>query len=253
MNVLLKAAILLSLGGIGYSWQYPRNADQTLWAWRSCHKEHSGGDQALLQKWMKFEIPDDKVTHCLVKCIWIHLGMYDAKTKTIRVDKVKQQFEDRKLPVPSEISQLGGPTGGSCEKIYKKTKAFLDTQMANYRIAFYGTYDGSDEWFAKHPETKPKKTRISEFCKGREGGKEGTCKHACSMYYFRLVDEDNLVIPFRKLPGISESDLKECRDAASKKTGCKVADEIYECLHNVNRKGFEDALKTLDETSLTNY
>nr|ABA43051.1 24.5 kDa D7-related salivary protein SP04 [Phlebotomus perniciosus] len=253
MNTLLKVAVLLSLGGTGYSWQYPRNADQTLWAWRSCQKEHIGDDQALLKKWLKFEIPDDKVTHCFIKCTWIHLGMYDEKTKTIRVDKVKQQFEGRKLPVPAEISKLEGPTDGDCEKIYRKTRAFLDAQMKNYRIAFYGTYDGSDAWFAEHPETKPKNTKISEFCKGREGGKEGTCKHACSMYYYLLVDEDNLVIPFRKLPGISESDLKQCRDAASKKSGCQVADTIYDCLNKINPTGLKTALNTLDEQSLTNY
>nr|AAX55660.1 27 kDa salivary protein [Phlebotomus ariasi] len=251
MNILLKVAILVSLCEIGYSWKYPRNADQTLWAWRSCQKGNY--DPELVKKWMAFEIPDDEVTHCYIKCVWTHLGMYDETSQTIRADRVKQQFKARGLSVPAEISHLEGSTGGSCVTIYKKTRAFLETQMPNYRIAFYGTVEESDKWFANNPETKPKRIKISDFCKGREAGTEGTCKHACSMYYYRLVDEDNLVIPFRKLPGILDSQLEQCRDQASSETGCKVGDTIYNCLNRINPEGLKKALNTLDEQSLTLY
>uniref|UniRef100_C6G4F3 D7-related salivary protein C n=1 Tax=Phlebotomus arabicus TaxID=578135 RepID=C6G4F3_9DIPT len=251
MNNLLKIVILISLSEIGYAWQYPRNADQTLWAFRSCQKEKY--DQELVNKWKKFELPDHPQTHCFIKCVWTHLGMYDEKAQAIRVDKVTQQFKDLNLKAPAEISKLGGPTNGNCATIYGKTMNFLNSRMTEFRIAFYGTVEGSNKWFSAHPETKPKLTKISAFCKGREGGKEGTCKHACSMYYYRLVDEDNLVIPFRKLSGFKEADLKKCRDKASSKSGCKVADKIYNCLNTINPDGLKEALRTFDEQSATMY
>uniref|UniRef100_A0A6B2EJ84 General odorant-binding protein 99b n=1 Tax=Phlebotomus kandelakii TaxID=1109342 RepID=A0A6B2EJ84_9DIPT len=251
MNVLLLLCVLFSLGeiGIGYSWKYPRNADQTLWAYRTCQRE--GKNQELVKKWMNWELPNDAETHCYVKCVWINLGSYDNKKGSIKIDKVKKQFSSRNLEIPAGLNEIGGSTSGSCEDVYKKTIAFFKNEKTNLQKAYYGTKEESNNWYSKNPETKPKGVKISAFCKdkNREGGKEGTCKHACSMYYYRLVDEDNLVIPFRKLPGISEPDLKECRDAASTKTGCKVADEIYECLDNANSKGFRDALKKLDDES----
>nr|AGT96464.1 D7-related salivary protein [Phlebotomus orientalis] len=249
MNALFLLCILFSLGELGYSWKYPRNADQTLWAFRSCQREGKNPD--LVKKWMNWELPNDRETHCYVKCVWTNLGSYDDKYGSIKIDKVKIQFSSRGVHIPAGFRKIGEPTNGFCKDVYDKTIDFFKSQKSNLQKAYYGTKEDSNKWYSENPETKPKGTKISVFCKdkNREGGTEGTCKHACSMYYYRLVDEDNLVIPFRKLPGISESDLTECRDAASKKTGCKVADEIYECLHNVNPKGFEDALKKLDDES----
>nr|AAX54853.1 27 kDa salivary protein [Phlebotomus ariasi] len=252
MNALLLC-VLLSLSGIGYSWKYPRNADQTLWAYRTCQRE--GKDPALVSKWMNWVLPDDPETHCYVKCVWTNLGSYDDNTGSIMINTVATQFITRGMKVPAEVNNLSGSTSGSCSDIYKKTIGFFKSQKANIQKAYYGTKEESDNWYSKHPNVKPKGTKISDFCKGREGGTEGTCKHACSMYYYRLVDEDNLVIPFRKLkiPGIPGPKIDECRRKASSKTGCKVADALYKCLKAINGKSFENALKKLDEESSRTY
>uniref|UniRef100_F6JYF2 26.7 kDa salivary D7-related protein n=1 Tax=Phlebotomus tobbi TaxID=33402 RepID=F6JYF2_9DIPT len=249
MNALILICVLFSLGELGFSWKYPRNADQTLWAFRSCQREGKNPD--LVKKWMNWQLPNDPETHCYVKCVWTNLGSYDDKTGSISIGKVREQFSSRNLKVPAEVKKLKGPTNGSCKEVYDKTIAFFKSQKTSLQKAYYGTKEESNKWYSENPETKPKGAKISVFCKdkNREGGKEGTCKNACSMYYYRLVDEDNLVIPFRKLPGISESDLKECRDVASKKTGCEVADKLYECIDKANSKAFRDALKKLDDES----
>uniref|UniRef100_C6G4F1 D7-related salivary protein A n=1 Tax=Phlebotomus arabicus TaxID=578135 RepID=C6G4F1_9DIPT len=255
MNAFLKICLLFSLTGLGYSWQYPRNADQTLWAFRACQRE--GKNPALVRKWMNWELPDDTETHCYVKCVWTYLGSYNEDRKSIKIDTVKKQYKARGVTIPNGISKIGGPTDGSCTGVYKKTIDFFISQKTNLQKAYYGTIEASNEWYSKNPNVKPKGTKISDFCKAenREGGKEGTCKHACSMYYYRLVDEDNLVIPFRKLniQGIPGPKIEECRRIASSKSGCKVSDALYSCLNKINSQGFIAALKKLDEESSRSY
>nr|BAM69181.1 hypothetical protein [Lutzomyia ayacuchensis] len=225
MNVLLKIATFLCLCELGYSWQYPRNADQTLWAFKTCQREAK--DQKFLEKWKKWELPVSDETYCYVKCVWKNLGSYNDADNSIKIEAIAQQFRSRGLNVPASLQKVAGPTSGSCKEVYQKTIKFFLEQKANIQHAYYGTKAESDKWFAAHPETKPKGVKISQFCKGKE--KSG-CKHYCSMYYFRLVDEDNLVVPFRKLPGYPEPKLQECRNKARATTGCKVADVLYECL-----------------------
>nr|ABA12141.1 27 kDa salivary D7-related protein SP10 [Phlebotomus argentipes] len=253
MNALLIVLALQSLCGVGFSWQYPRNADQTLWAFRTCQREVS--DQALLPKIYKWELPDNADTHCYVKCVWMNLGSYDFNSKSINVDTIATQYETRGLTVPADLENLKGATDGSCEAVYKKTIDFFLKEKDNLQHAYYGTIPESNKWFAQHPDVKPKRTRISEFCTGKEGGKEGSCKHACSMYYYRLVDEDNLVIPFRKLKmnGTPEEAFDGCRKDASKETGCKVGDVLYDCINALNSDGFQAVLKRWDDETDSTY
>uniref|UniRef100_F6K8S3 26.76 kDa salivary D7-related protein n=1 Tax=Phlebotomus sergenti TaxID=85759 RepID=F6K8S3_9DIPT len=249
MKAVILTFVFLSLVGLGYSWQYPRNADQTLWAFRTCQRRES--DASLVLKWYQWQLPNNAATHCYVKCGWIHLGMYNRKDGSIKVDKVKQQFTSRGVEIPGDIDSLSGPTDGSCKTLYDKTIRFFKNNAQSIRFAFYGTTAESNKWFAEHPEVKPKGTKISQFCNAEREKGNKDCKHACSAYYYRLVDEDYKPIYFRKLeiPGISNDKINKCRKEASGQQGCKVSDALYDCLERSNAAGLKAALKILDDPS----
>nr|AAL16051.1 D7 salivary protein [Lutzomyia longipalpis] len=244
MNFLLKIFSLLCLCGLGYSWQDVRNADQTLWAYRSCQKNPEDKDH--VPQWRKFELPDDEKTHCYVKCVWTRLGAYNENENVFKIDVITKQFNERGLEVPAGLDQeLGGSTDGTCKAVYDKSMKFFKSHFMDFRNAYYATYDGSDEWFSKNPDVKPKGTKVSEYCKNKD---DGDCKHSCSMYYYRLIDEDNLVIPFSNLPDYPEDKLEECRNEAKSANECKSS-VIYQCLENADKSALDASLNILDEFS----
>nr|ABI20168.1 D7-like protein [Phlebotomus duboscqi] len=245
MNAVITSLVLLSLVGLGYSWKYPRNADQTLWAFKTCQRE--GTNDALVKIWKNWILPNDAETHCYVRCVWIHLGMFNEKENSIRVKRVGEQFTGRGVNVPNMKSLKG--SARTCKEVYDKTMPFFANNVNDIKTAFYGKKEVSDQWFKDHTDTKPKGIKISSFCKDgdREKGKEGNCQHACSAYYYRLVDEDNEPISFRKLGrvGVSDDEFSKCINKVKGLSGCKVADAMYNCVNDHNAQ----ALKKLDEES----
>nr|ABI20158.1 27 kDa salivary protein [Phlebotomus duboscqi] len=251
MNAVISSLVLLSLVGLGYSWQYPLDADQTLWAFKTCQRQNDASNQ--LHMWSEWKLPNNPATHCYVKCVWIHLGLYNDKDKSIKVEEVGKQFTSRGLEVPGDLNTIAGVTNGSCAAIYMKTIKFFANNVDNLRTAFYGTRKVSNEWYAQNPDVKPKGIKISAFCsaENREQGKEGNCRHACSAYYYRLVDKDYEPINFVNLgiKGISNNKITNCRKKASKAKGCRGSDELYDCLMKHNKAGFEKVLQILDARS----
>nr|AGE83091.1 SP28b [Phlebotomus papatasi] len=254
MNAVITSLVFLSLVGLGYSWKYPRNADQTLWAFRTCQRRES--DVNLLKKWANWQLPNDDKTHCYVKCVWTHLGLYSKNKMSLRVDKIKKQFSSRGVAIPKDLKSMEGETDGSCKAIYDKTISFFNNNVADLRTAFYGTIEESNKWYAQNPDAKPKGTKISKFCKAenREQG-ESNCKHACSAYYYRLVDEDFEPIYFRllEIKGFSNKDIDECIKQASGRQGCQRSDALYDCLKNKKSAALEAALQILDDQSARTY
>nr|ANW11464.1 LolD7 [Bichromomyia olmeca] len=238
----IKVFLLFCFCGLGYSWQDVRNADQSLWAFRTCQRRSSNVD--LVKKWMAYVLPDDKETHCYVMCAWSLLGAYSEEAKAFNINGITKQFKERGMNVPKEVQIFGGRTDG-CKAVYDKTVKVFKTQLQNFRNAFYGTKESSDEWFKANPNTKPKGTKISTFCEAKG---IGDCIHSCSFYYYRLIDEDNLIIPFSYLPGYPETKLKECRRQVQDLAGCK-SDALFLCLKNADKAALEASLKQLDDQS----
>nr|ABI15942.1 27.6 kDa salivary protein [Phlebotomus duboscqi]ABI20181.1 D7-like protein [Phlebotomus duboscqi] len=250
MNSAVQYLVLFSILRLGYSWQFPRNADQTYWAFNTCQRETT--DAKSVKLWDEWKLPNNNATHCYVKCVFIHLGFYNEQDKSINVDAVKKQFKGRGLASPKNIKSLSGQTDGSCEALYKKTIPFFIQNFENLRKAFYGTREESDKWFAEHPEVKPKRTKVSEFCTPeKERGETNNCRRACSLYYYRFIDEDYQPIYFRKLDieGITDKQINECRDKATERKGCKVGDALYRCLRLINKKGLLATIARLDHES----
>nr|ABI20169.1 D7 related protein [Phlebotomus duboscqi] len=248
MNAVITSLVFISLVGVGYSWRYPRNADQTFWAFRTCQRQSEGAKS--LREWYRWNLPNDEDTHCYVKCVWLHLGLYNEQNKSLRVDRIMEQFNSRSVAIPGDINTISGPTDGTCKDIYDKTINFFNNNVNDLRTAFYGIKKLSDEWFTQNSNTKPKGTKISDFCNAENREKGGAdCQHACSAYYYRLVDEDNEPIHFRNLNilGITDEQFASCVKASKNKQGCKVADTMYNCVEKHNSQ----ALKILDNQSPT--
>nr|AFY13224.1 30 kDa salivary protein [Phlebotomus papatasi] len=247
MKRVVQCLVFFSILGIGYSWRFPRNGDQTYWAFNTCQRQTT--DIESVKLWDQWLLPNNAATHCYIKCVFIHLGFYNEQEKAINIDAVKKQFKSRGLEIPKDIKSLSGRTDGSCKALYEKTIPFFKNNFQNLRIAFYGTREESDKWFAKHPEVKPKRTRVSEFCTAeKEKGETKNCRRACSLYYYRFVDEDYQPIYFRKLDiaGITDKQINDCRDKAREKKGCKVGDALYRCLRLINKQGLIATMERLD-------
>uniref|UniRef100_J7HHV8 D7 salivary protein n=1 Tax=Nyssomyia intermedia TaxID=182990 RepID=J7HHV8_9DIPT len=240
--IIWKVLLLFNLCRLGYSWQDVRNADQSLWAYKSCMRDPKDVD--LVPKWRKFIFPNDERTQCYVKCLWTRLGAYNQDTKSFNTDRIAKQFASQGLSVPDEINYLQGIAKG-CKAVYDKSMKFFKSQGMAIRTAYYATNESEEKWFNAHPDTKPKGPKISTFCKSKG---DGGCEHSCSFYYFRLIDEDNLIIPFSDLPGYPKSALEECRNQVKSTNGCKSS-ELYECLSKADKPALDSALEQLDNWS----
>uniref|UniRef100_A0A6B2ENM4 Conserved secreted protein n=1 Tax=Phlebotomus kandelakii TaxID=1109342 RepID=A0A6B2ENM4_9DIPT len=251
MIASLKVLILLSFCGLGFSFKYPRNADQTLWAFRTCERERGGPGKT--EKWRNWDLPNNSDTHCYVKCIWQYLGMWNFQFNSIYVDAIATQYMARGRKYPKELANLALPTDGTCKTVYDKSIDFINKEKKNLDFVFFHTEDEYTNWIKTHADLKPIGKKISEFCKGKEGGSEGKCKHACSMYHYRLVDEQNNILPLRELRiyGKHDSEFIHCKRRAANETGCRVGDVLYHCIDKIDKKGFAEVLKRWDDESIT--
>ncbi|XP_059607638.1 uncharacterized protein LOC132255566 [Phlebotomus argentipes] len=234
---------------VAHSFDFPRNADQTLWALNTCIKESKASSKtADLWKDLNFEKSEE--TYCFVQCLWTYLGVYDEKTKIFNADAVKIQFQKRGVSIPKGLDKLKVITRGTCKDIFDLTKDFLKANKKELKFIFYWTPETQKDWFDKNKgKVKNVNQKASDFCKNEED----LCRLNCRFYYYRLVDEDLRVVFFTKprINGISDAQINKCRLEANQTTGCAVAKVLKQCLDKIDAEKVEKALQMWDETSKT--
>uniref|UniRef100_C6G4F2 D7-related salivary protein B n=1 Tax=Phlebotomus arabicus TaxID=578135 RepID=C6G4F2_9DIPT len=250
MTNLVTISVILSFLGVANCLQFPRNPDQMRWATKTCLREFRDAPPSLIKEWNEWDLPSSNLTYCFVKCNWIYAGIYNEKTNEFNVDAIRTQFTSQGLLPPKGLENLQRrPAKTSCKDIYRMSIGIIKKYKSDFIKAFYGNSGETAKWYNDNRGTvKGKYQKASEFCKS----KEKECQLHCRFYYYRLVDEDYQIFNRKfKIYGISDAQLRQCREKASQAKGCRVAKTLKQCLEKIDSEKVKRALKSLDEISAT--
>nr|ABA12150.1 28 kDa salivary D7-related protein SP25 [Phlebotomus argentipes] len=248
-NLIRIIVAVISFLGLAHSLQFPRNADQTRWALKSCLRE-ARPPRSLGAKWRELTLPKNERTFCFVQCLWTYLGIFDEKTRRFNTSAIETQFISRGSLSPKSLHTLKGQVKGkTCKEVYKFSIDFLKKYKSEFRHVFYLTDQTSLTWYSQNRgKVKGRDEKASSFCQKESNECE---RLHCRFYYYRLVDEDYKIIFFRKILiyGISNRQFNQCREEADKKNGCNVAKAFKECLEKIDNEKVQNAMEAWDYVS----
>nr|ALZ41680.1 odorant binding protein 18 [Liriomyza sativae] len=257
--------------------------DDVRFAKRRCEEEFARNNTFLLEKWRKHEYPDQRETHCFIKCYLRRLGLVNLLTRGLDNDKLYQLWENIDLETSENCLanlELEFDLNDLCVSYYKKWLRLRQKCEQEVQKLFYELGPNYEYPMKYQLPSKAFEMSAIEFCESLDTMEKNTvaemtqsvnveseqfqCKFGCiykRFHYFDAydrLDESEIIRSFLEVANISESNLlaiKHCiHQAQMLYTGlergyCNMAYVLHKCL--TNRFGKQFKIVTINRNKLS--